>query len=109
MNIQPGAYRAPLVAGLVAIGEDELAHQIANKNLKLAVGRSIKGAVISRTDLKQKLIDALRTESANNDADEGVCDHYIRKLIEGSVVPVENNPMVQSDRHYAPGELFFKS
>ena len=109
MNIQPGAYRAPLVAGLVAIGEDELAHQLANKNIKLALTNSIRGAVISRTDLKQIFIDALRTEFAGNASDEGVCEHYINKIIEGSVVPVKNDPMVQPDRHYAPGELFFKS
>lgn len=109
MNVQPGSYRTPLVAGLVTIGEDELAHQVANKNLKLAVTGSIQGAVITRTDLKQTFIDALKTEFAANAAYEGVCEHYIRKIIEGSVVPVENNPMVQPDRHYAPGELFFKS
>lgn len=107
--MKPGAYRVPLVAGLVAVGEDEYAHQVANKNIKLAVAASIQGAVVTRTDLKQVFIDALKTEFAKNAADEGVCDYYIRGIISGKTVPVENITDSGGNRYYAPGELFFKS
>ena len=109
MNIKPGSYRVPLVAGLVAIGEDELSKQVADQRIKLAVKSSIKGAVKVRTDLKQTFIDALNTEFAKNAADEGVIKHYTEKIIDGSVVPVENTTPGTDNRYYAPGELYFNS
>ena len=108
-TIKPGAYRVPLVAGLVAIGEDDLSKQVADKRIKLAVSNSIRGAVVSRIDLKQTFIDALNTEFAGNAADEGVIDYYIGKIIDRSIVPVENNSDGNSNKVYAPGELFFRS
>jgi hypothetical protein len=108
MNIKPGAYREPLTAGLIAIGEDELAKQVKGQNIKLAVSCSIRGAVVSRSELTERFVKALTTESARNTADEGVTVHYINKLNNGSVIPVENTSE-RSNRSYAPGELFFKS
>jgi hypothetical protein len=109
MNIKPGAYRTPLTAGLVVIGEDELAAKVADQSIKLAVKSSIQGAVVTRTDLKQVFIDALNTRFAKNAADDGVCDHYIKDIIGGRTVPVDNTPATQVDHYYAPGELFFRS
>ncbi len=109
MNIKPGAYRTPLTAGLVVIGEDDLAAKVADQSIKLASSASICGAVVTRTDLKQVFIDALNTKFAKNAADDGVCDHYIRGIIGGSTVPVENITAGNDNRYYAPGELFFKS
>lgn len=109
MNIKPGAYRVPLVAGLVVIGRDELSKQVADQRIKLAVSNSITGAVITRRDLAEIFIEALDTAFARNTADDEIIEHYRSKLKDGSIVPVENNPVVPVDRHYALGELFFKS
>ena len=107
--IKPGSYRVPLVAGLIAIGEDELSKQVADKRIKLAISGSIQGAVTIRKDLKQTLIDALNTEFANNATDEGVTECYIKGIVGGTTVPVENVEQGGTDRYYAPGELFLKS
>ena len=109
MNVKPRLYKVPLVAGLVAIGEDELSKQVADKRIKLAVSKSMQGAVTIRKDLKQVFIDALNTEFAKNATDEGVCDYYIRGIIGGIIVPVENVKQGGVDRYYTPGELFFRS
>ena len=109
MNIKPGSYRTPLTAGLVASGEDELAGKVADKSIKLAISGSIEGAVVTRIDLKQVFIDALNTRFAKNAADDGVCDYYIRGMISGDTMPVENISDSGDDRYYAPGELFFRS
>ena len=109
MNIKPGAYRTPLTAGLVVIGEDKLASKVADKRIKLAISKSIQGSVTIRKDLKQIFIDALNTKFAKNAADEGVTDYYVRGIIDGSTVPVENIIAENDNRYYAPGELFLKS
>ena len=109
MNIKPGSYRVPLVAGLVATGEDELSKKVADQRIKLTVAGSIQGTVTVRTDLKQVFVDALNTEFAKNAADDGVVKHYSSQLILGSVVPVESITQEGYDRYYAPGELFFGS
>lgn len=109
MIIKPGAYRVPLVAGLVAIGEDELSKQVADHRIKLALRDSIRGAVVTRKDLSHVFVEAFETEFATNSADEGVVDYYKENLNNGSVVPVENKRPMSFNRHYAPGELFFKT
>ena len=109
MAIKPGAYRTPLTAGLIIKGEDELAGKVADQSIKLASNASIQGAVVIRKDLKQMFIHALNTKFAKNATDDGVCEHYIRGIIGGSIVPVENATAVNDNRYYAPGELFFKS
>jgi hypothetical protein len=108
MNIKPGAYREPLTAGLTAIGEDEYAKQVADQRIKLAIAGSIRGNVVSRSELTKRFIEALRTKFARNSADEGVADHYINNLSNGSAIPVENISE-GGNRSYAPGELFFKT
>jgi hypothetical protein len=109
MEIKPGAYRTPLTAGLIVIGEDELAGKVADQSLKLASSKSIEGAIVVRKDMKQVFIDALNTRFAKNTTDDGVCEHYIKGIIGGSIVPVENMTAGRDNRYYAPGELFFKS
>ena len=109
MNVKKGSYKIPLVAGLVAIREDELSKQVADKNIKLALSNSIQGAVTIRKDLKQVFVDALNTKFAKNAADERVIDYYVRGILSGSTVPVENITTENDNRYYAPGELFLKS
>ena len=105
----PGAYRVPLVAGLVAIGRDELSKQVADKSIKLALSGSIRGAVVTRRDLTEIFVEALKSRFARNCAEDSLIDHYTSKLEDGSIVPVENRPSCANDRNYAPGELFFRS
>jgi len=109
INIKPGAYREPLIAGLVAIGKDELAGKVTDQSIKLAVSCSIRGAVVSRRELTEHFVEALTTECAKNATDEGVTVHYINKLNNGSIIPVENSRKSADNRYYAPGELFFKT
>jgi hypothetical protein len=109
MNIKPGAYREPLTAGLIAIGEDELAGKVADQSIKLAVSCSLRGAVVSCSELTERFVEALTTEFARNATDEGVTVHYINKLSNGSVIPVENSGESADNRYYASGELFFKT
>ena len=109
IKMKPGSYRVPLVAGLVAIGRDELSKQVADKRIKLALSSSIIGAVVTRRDLAEIFIEALDTEFAKNAADEGVVDHYTEKLTDGTVIPVENSTSGTNNRYYAPGELYFNS
>jgi uncharacterized membrane protein YheB (UPF0754 family) len=109
MNVKPGSYRVPLTAGLIAIGEEELAEKVADRSIKLAVSCSIRGAVVSRSELTNRFVKALTTESARKATDEGVTVHYINKLNNGSVIPVENSEGPADNRYYASGELFFKT
>lgn len=107
--MKPGAYRVPLVAGLVAIGRDELSKQVADKRIKLALSSTIQGAVVTRRDLSEIFVEALKSGFARNCAEDSLIDHYTTKLEDGSIVPVENRPSGANDRYYAPGELFFRS
>ena len=109
MDIKPGAYRTPLTAGLIINGEDDLAGKVADQSIKLALSASIQGNVVVRKDMKQVFIDALNTKFAKNAANDGVCEHYIRGIIGGSIVPVENRASATGNRYYAPGELYFRS
>lgn len=98
------SYRVPLVAGLIAIGRDELSKQVADKRVKLAIADTIQGAVVTRRDLAEIFIEALDTEFAKNTADEGMADYYTIKLKDEIFIPVENRAsgnIQVSDLHHS--------
>ena len=108
-SINKGAYREPLTAGLRALQETDLAVMVVEKKLKLALAGTIRGAVVIRKDLTGLFVKALKTEQAGDAAIDVVREHYVQGLLDGTIVPVENEPAIQADHHYAPGELFFRS
>lgn len=108
---RPGQYREVLIPGLKRLGETELADELQNQNIKLAISSSIQGPVQRRKELTPLFIDALQSVAGllGNDSIE-LIDHYTDGLKAGTIVPVVNNCAEINariaDRVYAPGELF---
>ena len=82
--MRPGAYVEPLAAGLTDIGQFAMSERVQNRELKLAIAGSIHGVPV-QAHLTNTFVEALKAARKRHDKD--VCDHYIGKLQDKSVLP----------------------
>lgn len=109
-----GAYKAPLLKGLRAMGKDDLARKVEEGTIKIGI-KELSGDVPFMEELREILIRALELAKGVECTDTTI-QHYIDGLQFGTFVPLDPqdawNVSTQGpvpDKQYGPGELFFTS
>lgn len=100
-----GEYREPLIKALRLMAFGVLADLLECQDIKLAVTGSIRGNVKRREDLTPTFLKALALHA---DMTSPLVRKYYEGLNDGRFVPVENIRL-NTEKIYAPGELFFTS
>lgn len=111
-EVTTGSYRIPLAAGLRELNEPELAKQVEDRIVKIGFIAGLRTNDKPLPEASPKAIMALRTQSAQAEANSEVLGYYTQLLVTGiSCLSVAGGlyPISGAQSHYAPGELFFKS